>query len=415
LIKLYDYVRNRLENFIRKSVIPTMVENMVIKKEHKYKIDSRKWPGVYGYNSKKRIFNGKPDVCYYISYRNADRLIWEKIGWKSEGYIPQIASEKRSYRVRKVRHGETVKTPKEIKLDKRRNNNTVNEIANAYFSSERGINLKGRKTDLNRYEKHLRPALGKRRISSIIELDIDKIKISMKNNATATVYNTLELLRRIINYGARNELCNQLLFKIKLPKRDNETTEFLEAEEAERLVSVLNKWPSQEISRMLKLAMLTGMRRGEIFKLEDRDLDFKHNLITLRDTKGGVDETIPMSKPVRELLENQILWRNKKFPRSQFIFPGVGGSQRVTSNAVKRIKKAADLPKKFRIFHGLRHHFAVTLANSGEYSLDMIGQLLTHKSNEMTKRYAKFLPGTVKSASERAAEMIQGHAADKNN
>ena len=114
-----------------------------------------------------------------------------------------------------------------------------------------------------------------------------------------------------------------------------------------------------------------------------------------------------MSKPVRELLENQILWRNKKFLHSSFIFPGVKGDQRVTSNAVKRIKKAADLPKKFRIFHGLRHHFAVTLANSGEYSLDMIGKLLTHKSIEMTRRYAKFLPDTIKNASERAAKLIE--------
>ena len=52
-------------------------------------------------------------------------------------------------------------------------------------------------------------------------------------------------------------------------------------------------------------------------------------------------------------------------------------------------------------------HFAVTLANSGEFSLDMIGELLTHKSVAMTKRYSQFLPGTVKKASERAAELIQ--------
>ena len=46
------------------------------------------------------------------------------------------------------------------------------------------------------------------------------------------------------------------------------------------------------------------------------------------------------------------------------------------------------------------------LANSGEFSLDMIGELLTHKSAAMTKRYSQFLPGTMKRASERAAELI---------
>ena len=47
------------------------------------------------------------------------------------------------------------------------------------------------------------------------------------------------------------------------------------------------------------------------------------------------------------------------------------------------------------------------LANSGEFTLDMIGELLTHKSNEMTRRYAKFLPGSLKKAGDRAAELIQ--------
>jgi len=96
-----------------------------------------------------------------------------------------------------------------------------------------------------------------------------------------------------------------------------------------------------------------------------------------------------------------------KYPNSPYIFPGIRGGKRVTSNAVKRVKEKAGLPKRFRIFHGLRHHFGVTLANSGEFSLDMIGELLTHKDVKMTKRYSQFLPGTIKRASERAADLIQ--------
>ena len=374
---------------------------------NKYKIDSRKWPGVFGYDSKKRKVRGKPDTCYYTLYRTAGRLIWEKVGWKSEGYTPQIAAEERAKRVRKSRHGEEVKTAKEIAIEKQRKDRNLNEIAEAYFSSDHGKKIKGRKTDLNRFERHLKPELGKRRISTLAELDIERIKSSMKDNAPATVYNALELLRRLINYGARIKLCEPLSFIIQLPQRHNEVTEYLEPEEAERLMKVLDSWPSEDVPRMLKLAMVTGLRRGEIFKLEDRDLDFTQRLIELRDPKGGPTVSIPMSGPVKELLEAQIKWRNDKFPQSTFIFPGMGGAMRVSSNAVYRIKKKADLPKEFRIFHGLRHHFAVTLTNSGEFSLDMIGELLTHKDVAMTKRYSQFLPGTLKKASERAAELIQ--------
>ena len=155
------------------------------------------------------------------------------------------------------------------------------------------------------------------------------------------------------------------------------------------------------------LAMLTGMRRKEISKLEDRDIDFIQRIITLRKPKGKKTVSIPLSKPVAKFLKDQQAWRDENFSNSPFVFPGKNGLKRVDCSAVYRIKRKADLPKKFRIFHGLRHHFAVTLANSGEYSLDMIGQLLTHKSNEMTRRYAKFLPNTIKDASERAANLIE--------
>jgi integrase len=78
---------------------------------------------------------------------------------------------------------------------------------------------------------------------------------------------------------------------------------------------------------------------------------------------------------------------------------------------VEKIREAAGLPKSFRPFHGLRHHMAVMLASSGEYTLDMIGELLTHKSTAITRRYAKFLPDAKKKAADRAAELLTGQTA----
>lgn len=383
------------------------------KAKKKYKIDSRKWSGVYGYDSDKRIIHGNPDTCYYIAYRVEERLVWEKIGWRGEGLTPQIASEIRSERVRKARHGETVKTAKEIAREKLLKDRTLDEIKKAYFKSNRGKKLKGRKTDLNRYDLHLKNILGKRRISSLAPIDVDRIKSAMKGKAPATIANALELFRRLINFGSKNNLCTALSFTIQLPERDNEVVEYLEPDQADRFVKVLDSWKSQEVARMLMLAMVTGLRRGEIFKLENRDLDFLQGLIKIRDPKGKKPATIPMNRPAREILDAQQKWRDEKFPKSLHLFPGRKGKQRVDCSAVGRIKEQAELPKEFRIFHGLRHHFGVTLANSGEFSLDMIGELLTHKSAAMTKRYSQFLPGTLKKASDRAAELIHGQLQNK--
>ncbi len=69
----------------------------------------QKYPGVQVYESKERKFNGRPDVCYYIRYKNSlGKTIREKIGWASEGITAGYASQVRSDRVRAIRLGDEV-------------------------------------------------------------------------------------------------------------------------------------------------------------------------------------------------------------------------------------------------------------------------------------------------------------------
>lgn len=368
------------------------------------KVDPNRWPGVFAYESERKLFQGKPDACYYILYKVDSKKRMEKVGWKSEGYTPQVAAEIRADRMKQIRHGEEVKTSKEIQRDKRQANRDIDEIAAAYFATKQGE--RWRRIDENRYKKHISPLLGQKSVRTLCSLDVARVKQNMKGLSAASVWGALEILRRVVNYGAKVGMCPRLAFVIEMPKKDNEVVEYLAPEEAARLMRVLDEWPTQDAPRMLKLAMFTGMRRGEIFKLQDRDLDFRVGFITLRAPKGGKTASIPMNQVAREILEAQIEHRNEQWPDSPQIFPGRGGRQRTDCNVVDRIKEAAGLPESFRIFHGLRHHFAVTLANSGKVPLDMIGELLTHKSMAMTKRYGQFLPGTLKKAGDLAAELI---------
>ncbi len=366
----------------------------------------KRFVGVYFEESKTRPrVNGKPDRHYFYTFKRNGKFIRRFVGWASEGITAEITAHLRGRELRKIRNGEDAKTAKEIKAEKLKTNRTLNELKETYFSSK-GLSLKGRKTDLNRWEKHIQPILGNKRVSELSELDIERIKRSMKGKKPATIANALELLRRIINFGVKRNLCPPLGFTIELPKKDNEVTEYLSEEESKRLIEILDSWPSQDVARMVKLAMLTGMRRGEIFKLKIKDIDFIQGLITLVNPKGGKTQHIPISKPVKELLQQQIAWVKEKYPESPFVFPGRNGGQRVDCSAVERIKKAAGLPKSFRPFHGLRHHFAVTLASSGHFTLDMIGELLTHKDTKVTRRYAKFLPEAKRKAAEEAAKLI---------
>ncbi len=372
----------------------------------KYKrFHPKKWAGVYIYELNE-VYNGSPDLCFFINYRSGRRLIWEKIGKISEGYGPDVAAEIRGKRVKAVRHGEEVKTATEIRREKAEKNKTFKEIAESYFEIK-GPALKGFVTDKNRYKKHLEPLCGKRTISEITPQVIEELRKSLNDRKPATLWNSLELLRRIVNFGFKTNRCPALSFQIEMPVKDNEVIEYLKPDEAQRFLAVLKDWPVRDVANMLLVAFFTGMRRGEMFKLETGDLDFHMKLIRIRDPKGGKSVSIGLSEVAEEIIKTQLAWRDEHFPDSPYVFPGKDGAQRKDCSAVDTIRKAAGLPVKFRPFHGLRHHFAVTLANSGKFTLDMIAEMLTHKNAEFTKKkYGQFLPESMTAASNAAAAIL---------
>ncbi len=163
---------------------------------------------------------------------------------------------------------------------------------------------------------------------------------------------------------------------------------------------------------MLEVAFFSGMRRSEIFKLQERDLDFVMKLISIRDPKSGkVQETIGMSDVVAGVFREQIESNRVLRPdlSIKYVFPGrIDGKPRVECNAVQNVNEKAGLPKDFRPFHGLRHHFGVTLANSGKVSISDISKALTHKNLDFTKkRYAQFLPETLAAIGNTAANILE--------
>ena len=145
-----------------------------------------------------------------------------------------------------------------------------------------------------------------------------------------------------------------------------------------------------------------------MFRLKWDDIDFERGFILLREPKGGVDQNIPLNDATRELFEEH--------PRtdSPFVFPGRGGRQRTDiKKQVNRIKERAGLPKDFRALHGLRHVYASMLASSGQVDMYTLQKLLTHKSPQMTQRYAHLRDETLKNASNLAGEIVMGLSANK--
>ena len=55
---------------------------------------------------------------------------------------------------------------------------------------------------------------------------------------------------------------------------------------------------------MMKLVLFTGMRRGEIFRLQWGDIDLQRGFIDIRNPKGGKSVKIPLNAGAKEILES---------------------------------------------------------------------------------------------------------------
>jgi integrase len=239
-------------------------------------------------------------------------------------------------------------------------------------------------------------------------LDVDRLRLKLlKTKAPGTVKNVLELLRRIINYGVNKNLCDGPGFRIEMPKVNNIKTEDLTPKQLKKLLKAIKKDDHKQAGDMMLMALYTGMRRGELFRLEWRDIDKERGFIQIRDPKGGIDQTIPLNDAAANVLEN-----HPKRKGSSYVFPGRGGRQRTDINkAVGKIKKDAGLPGGFRALHGLRHVYASMLASSGKVDMYTLQKLMTHKSPLMTQRYAHLRDDSLRQASNLAGDIVAGIAA----
>ena len=184
-----------------------------------------KFVGVYRYVSDTKRFEGKPDECFYYSYRDEDKKFrWHKVGWRSEKVTAQYAADKRSEFMVAARNGET---PRQTKKGKGITFGQGYDV----FAEKWFPNLKNNGADMAlRYRVHTAPLFADKPIDKITPLELEDYKLSLlkKGLAPATVRLILGDMRNVIN-----KLKKWGLFKgdspfeqVGMPKVDNARTRF---------------------------------------------------------------------------------------------------------------------------------------------------------------------------------------------
>lgn len=135
-----------------------------------------------------------------------------------------------------------------------------------------------------------------------------------------------------------------------------------------------------------RLALVTGMRRGEILGLTEAQLRGDHILIPGAQTKSGEDRAVYLNDAAKRALAS---WTLRGMKGDLFPFHRFGGSKLAIERKVERAW--ARICRKAGVvdfhFHDARHDFASRLLKSGA-TLAMVRDALGHSSIAMTERYA---------------------------
>lgn len=389
------------------------------------------YPGVRYYeHSTRKQRNGQPDRYYSIRYKKDGRTIEEGMGWATEqwnaekafkvlsgikenkktGTGPQSLSE-----MRQKAAAERAAAEKEAS-EEYVTNMPFQDFFERYYMPEAKRSKRSWLTDEQRYHKIIKPAIGAKPLPAITREDIQGIIDSLVESGAAP--STIKQYRSIINYtftqASLTKLQGTTIFGgqnpvrgVKIPPIKNARERFLTAKEVKSLISAAKKLPCIDLHDCIVLSLNTGLRLGELQRLEWPDVDMVHAMLTVRDEAhrklGG---KVPLNDAALGILKER--WKQqKKGIATGLVFPPIlGGRMRASlTHAFRALVDSVGLNDGIRpddrarriVFHSLRHTFASWLACNGE-DIYRIQRLMRHRTITMTMRYAHLIPDATRSA-----------------
>lgn len=274
------------------------------------------------------------------------------------------------------------------------------------------------------FNKLAKKQIGKYQLNSISRADIARLHNKLKD----TPYQANRLLAVLSSFfswciknGHRTESENPCRYIDRYKEKSRER--FLSGEELYALGQALVKYeeehkfikmqPQQNkenqaieentvthfVTAAIRLLLLTGARVNEILTLQHKDVDFKHKLVRLQESKTG-QKTIYLSAPALQLLSEI-----PHIKGNPYVICGKNEGAHLINikDPWREIRKNAGL-EDVRL-HDLRHNYASTAVTAGHH-LKVIGSLLGHADTQTTERYAHLANDPLQTANEAISNRI---------
>lgn len=397
---------------------------------------SRKWisalPGVrYREHETRRQKNGRPDRYYAIRYYDADGKQREDgLGWATEGWSAEKAQGVLGELKKAALTGEGPRSVAELREANLRRRADASSAADAltvaeFFDDYYVPTTRKRKRtwshDKGRFDKGIRERLGGVPFRGLTREHMAELMDALRAEglAESTVLQYMAILRQMFSLARITMINGEPLWaaaispvnEVELPEGSQERERFLEYDEADRLIAAAGALEVDEVHLpllpdlvdLIRLALNTGLRFGELMRLEWTDVSLQHAFLTVRiERRRKTGGKVPLNQEALEVLRT----RNRRRRRADVaVFPpdrtGKDGCvlRRLYALAVDaaELNKDSTGPKSKVVFHTLRHTFGSWLAIAGT-DIYRIKTLMRHKTITMTMRYAHLLPDATRDA-----------------
>lgn len=187
----------------------------------------------------------------------------------------------------------------------------------------------------------------------------------------------LRALKAFCSWAIYEEYIKPFQYKIKLPRPEESIDMPLSAEEAAAIDDIIRKnckKPDQYLL-LFHLCLDCGMRSCEALHLRYSDVDFKNNIISIRNTKYNKSRVIPLPDLIRDLLPDQVSDPQKYL---------VNISKTTKNSFFSRLQRWTGINRIHA--HLLRHTFATSyMMERG--NLEYLRMYLGHTTYDITKIY----------------------------
>lgn len=338
------------------------------------KLISTKYEGVY-YKELQGLYQGKPNLSYYIMYRSGQKQIKKSVGKKSLKMTAAKASQIRLDILYEIKHGINEHNSKD---------KIFRELVDMWYNDKK-LTISSAKEERQRIEKHA-PNIMDKKVMDISSFDIkDMYHQAIGNGLSEQTFKKIfAIYKRVINHSLEHRYIQRapnVIFNKKI--KENKVTESYTDEMINNYIQVINNYHDVTMARIVMLILTTGMRRSEPPKLKWKNYDFTNSTVIIEDAKSGQNETYFLSEKAKEIIESQRAFTQTYIFEDQERQPIKTG--KISYHAKNMALKAA-LPDHFRPLHSLRHRFGTELAKSGLNSF-MIQKMMTHKDPKTTQRY----------------------------